>query len=134
MAVVNNDTVTGNYKINGVTVLDPQLGSKPQINITGVWYRNMNADRIGYVVANMKKLTWVYTGINETDLAEILSIIYRQLEDGKDTFTVTSYIIGKGVVTDLYYLGAEFNPGEKIGDGLYKLELHWIQVNGKKTL
>lgn len=133
MAKINGDTVTGAYKINGVAVLDPQIPYKFELDTTGVWYRNMNADRCGYVVANMKKLYWIYNGVSEADMQEILSIIYSRLESGFDTFTITSYIIGKGSVTDTYYLGQPWTV-ESVGPGLYKFEFHWIQDKGKKAL
>lgn len=133
MAEINGDTVTGAYKINGVAVLDPQTPYKFELDTTGIWHRNLNADRCGYVVANMKKLYWIYNGVPEADTQEILSLIYPRLESGNDTFTITSYIIGKGSVTDTYYLGQPFTV-ESVGPGLYKFELHWIQDKGKKTL
>lgn len=133
MAEINNDTVTGTYRINGVPVLDPQIPYKFELDTTGVWYRNMNADRCGYVVANMKKLYWMYNGVTLDDMQEILSMIYNRLESGFDTFEITSYIVGKGSVTDTYYIGMPWTV-ESVGPGLYKFEFHWIQDKGKKTL
>lgn len=126
--------ITGKFKIDNTPVLDPQLGSKFELNPTGVWYRNMNADRCGYLVANMKKLYWIYNGISKSELNTILNIIYSKLNSGSDIFTVESDVVGLGQVTDQYYIGAPFNPGELIGPDLYKLEIHWIQTKGKKTI
>lgn len=133
MAVIDNDWVTGKYKIDGVNVADPIIPYKFELNTTGVWYRNLNADRIGYVVANMKKLYWAYTGLPKVYAEEILTKLYAKLESGSDLFTVESYVLGKGQVIDKYYLGQPFVI-ESAGPGLYKIDIHWIQDKGKKTL
>lgn len=131
MAAINQKT--GKFLINGVAVTDPQLPHKFQINTTGVFYRNMNATREGYTVANMKKLFWKYNRLTKSQLTEILNIILPVLDNGSDEFTVTAEIDGIGTVTDKYYIGQPFE-WEKDTATTYKMEIHFIQVAGKLKL
>lgn len=133
MAAIDNDRVTGQYMIDGVPVADPQLPYKFELNVTGNWWRNMEASRCGELIANMKKIYWTYNGLEDPYANEILSIIFKKVIQGIDTFQVTSYVNGLGVVTDKYYIGQPFSY-EVVGPGLYKFDCHWIQDEGKKQL
>lgn len=127
------NTKSGNYTIDGVIVTDPQIPYKFQLNTTGVFYRNMNATREGYVVANMKKLFWKWNRLTLDEASEILNILYNKLESGNDIFTVKSNILGKGSVTDQYYLGQPLEFSLETPQTC-TMEIHFIQVAGKKTI
>lgn len=121
------------FKIDGVVVAQPQFPYKPRINTSGVWYRNMQATRVGYIVANNKTLFWNYNSLTDAELEAILAIMLPKIEAGNDIFSVTSYMPGKGDVTDYYYPAAVYNF-DQVGPDKWKWELNWVQVYGKKTL
>lgn len=131
MALTNK--ISGNFTIDGIAVTDPQVPYKFQLNTTGIFYRNMNATRSGTVVANLKKVFWKWNQLTLPEATQILSIIYNKLESGSDEFTIKTDILGKGSNTDLYYLGQplEFEMETPL---TCKMEIHWIQVNGKKSV
>lgn len=131
MAQINK--ISGKYMIDGVAVTDPQIPSKFQLNTTGIFYRNMNATRSGTVIANLKKVFWKWNQLTISEAEQILKIIYSKLEGGSDEFNITTEILGKGSNTDLYYLGQplEFEMETPL---TCKLEIHWIQVVGKKAV
>lgn len=131
MAHINN--MSGDYTIDGVVIPDPQVPHKFQLNTTGVYYRNMNATREGYLVANMKKLFWKWNRLTLDEAEQILGILYDKLESGSDEFIVTSRVLGRGVVTDRYYLGMPLEF-EMETPQTCKMELHFIQVAGKKSI
>lgn len=133
MGAINQKT--GAYRIDGIAVIDPQVPSKFQLNTTGIFQRNMSATRTGRVVANMKKVFWTYKRLTESQLNEICSIIYSKLVQGNDVFTIQTKIPGTGqIYIDNFYLGQPFEIQSLENPGLYKLDIHWIQVDGKLGL
>lgn len=133
MGVINQKS--GIYKIDGIAVTDPQVPSKFQLNTTGIFQRNMSATRTGRVVANMKKLFWSYKRLTQSQLEEICSIIYPKLASGNDVFQIQTKILGSDdIYVDNYYLGQPFEISTLDNPQLYKLEIHWIQVEGKLGL
>lgn len=122
------------YKLDGVDVAVPQLGTKHSIEPTGNWYRSINATRVGYLIANLKFITWNYNGISGSELDTIMGAISSKLESGTDLISVTSYFPGFGVITDEYYIKAGSLDVEEVGPDLYKLKLEFGQVEGKQTI
>lgn len=121
------------FEIDGVPVKEPSLSYKPTVNTNGIWYRNMSGSRCGNLVSNGKTFPWVWPRLTDDEINEILGIIYAKLDVGIDTFEITSYLPGRGNVTETCYIGATLAP-EEIAPCIWKYEAHWIQVEGKLTI
>ena len=122
------------YKIDGVTVPDPQTGGSPifQGNRVSISWNNANGDFIDKGIALKKKFQWNYNDLSKEEVDSIFKLIYDKWVSN-NSFQVTSWVPGYGMVTETCYCGTPTNV-TSLGNGHYKAEIHWIQIKGKKSI
>lgn len=126
--------VQDEYKIDGITVPTPQVGGSPLFNgnRVSISWNNANGDFIDVGVAIKKKFQWNYNALTQEEVDSIFKIIYPKWCTN-NSFKITSWVPGYGMVTEDCYCGTPTNI-TALGNGLYKVEIHWIQIKGKKTI
>lgn len=123
-----------NYMIDGVIVPTPQVGGSPLFsgNRVSISWNNANGDFIDKGVAVKKKFQWNYNALTRAEVDAIFKIIYPKWCNN-NSFNVTSWVPGYGMVTEACYCGTPTNI-TALGNGLYKVEIHWIQIKGKTSI
>ena len=122
------------FKIDGTTVPEPQIGGSAifQANRVSISWNNANGDFIDKGVALKKKFQWYYNGLTQSQVDSLFNLIWTKY-CSNNSFQITSWVPGQGMVTETCYCGTPINV-TGLGNGLYKVEIHWIQIPGKKTI
>ena len=129
------------FKIDGIEVAPPSLGTIYQWNRVSRSYNDSKANFIDIPIAQKDKFLWDYKYITAEDMAVIENIVKPKLNagtKGSNSFNVTSWTPDRGFVTKECYLGtpieykvlASFN-GVPIA---FEVSYHWIQIKGTKAL
>lgn len=127
------------YMINNVEIPVYPTSVAPSDNLISKSWNNMYGEFVDIPVNLKMKINWVFDCISETDLNTLYGTMIRNviLTSKSRFFTVNSYFPGVGYIIGTFYLGApvsftSLGSGVKGKPNYWKVEIHWIEVDGIK--